>query len=37
MYRLISKLVVFKNLGEDSLLQRLAEVITNTTSLIKAR
>lgn len=27
MYRLISKLVVFKNLGEDSLLQRLAEVI----------
>jgi predicted AAA+ superfamily ATPase len=28
MYRLISKLVVFKNLGEDSLLQRLAEVIS---------
>lgn len=32
MYRLISKLVVYKNLGDDSLLNRLAEVIKDYDS-----
>lgn len=34
MYRLISKLVIYKNLGRDSLLVRLSELIKETDSLI---